>query len=146
MIFPSGDPPIFTPHASFRYHLFPCLRFLRIYFSFICLPFSQNNPPLFMPSLLIQSPDFPAGCRISPQNCEPCLPVCWARNWTLAVLPTPVSPTRRTGSPLSTARATPSRSTAECLDKPNIHLNVTPVMNCHRKLRQLMSNRSGTGT
>ena len=43
------------------------------------------------------------------------LPVCSARNCTLAVLPTPVSPTSRTGSPPSTALATPSSSTAECL-------------------------------
>ena len=37
------------------------------------------------------------------------LPVFSARNWTLVVFPTPVSPTRRTGSMLVTAMATDSR-------------------------------------
>ena len=37
------------------------------------------------------------------------IPVFSPRNWTLVVFPTPVSPTRRTGSMLVTAMATDSR-------------------------------------
>ena len=43
-------------------------------------------------------------------------PVFSAKNWTEVVLPTPVSPTRRTGSLLVTALATASRRMAACQD------------------------------
>ena len=46
-------------------------------------------------------------------------PVFSARNWTLVVFPTPVSPTRRTGSLKVTALATASRRLAACLVMEN---------------------------
>lgn len=41
------------------------------------------------------------------------LPVIWARYWTVEVLPVPVSPTKSTGSPLTTHTASCSINTAD---------------------------------